>query len=100
MRVNKTLLVGATVTAGSLGWILSSKEKRNQLHNVKEGLVTKFKKRRNVKEGLVTKFKKRRKEDLPVEKGGNPDPGNIEDNSMVSEGAMTSVQYYNEKKQD
>jgi hypothetical protein len=86
MKVNKTLLVGATVTAGSLGWLLSSKEKRNQLHNVKEG--------------IMTKIKKRKTEDLPVEKGGNPDPQNIEDNSMVSEGAMTSVQYYNEKKQD
>jgi hypothetical protein len=86
MKVNKTLLVGATVTAGSLGWLLSSKENRNHLHNMKEG--------------LMTKIKKRRSEDLPVEKGGNPDPQNIEDNSMVSEGAMTSVQYYNEKKQD
>jgi hypothetical protein len=86
MKVNKTLLVGATVTAGSLGWLLSSKENRNHLHNMKEG--------------LMTKIKKRRSEDLPVDKGGNPDPQNIEDNSMVSEGAMTSVQYYNEKKQD
>ncbi len=86
MKLNKTLLVGATVTAGSLGWMLSSKDKRNQLHNMKEG--------------LVTKFKNRKKEDLPVDKGGNPDPSNIEDNSMVSEGAMTSVQYYNEQKQD
>ncbi|MCA1058646.1 hypothetical protein LCL96_06845 [Rossellomorea aquimaris] len=86
MKLNKKILVGATVTAGSLGWALSSKEKRNQLHNMKEG--------------LVTKFKKRKKEDLPLEKGGNPDPSNIEDNSMVSEGAMTSVQYYNEQKQN
>ncbi|BCB03856.1 hypothetical protein [Bacillus sp. KH172YL63] len=86
MKMNKSLLVGATVTAGSLGWILSSKEKRNQLHNMKEG--------------LITKIKKRTKQDLPVEKAGNPDPKNIEDNSMVSEGAMTSVQYYNEQKQD
>ncbi|WP_231893427.1 hypothetical protein [Rossellomorea aquimaris] len=86
MKMNKTLLVSAaTVTAGSLGLILSSKENRNHLHNMKEG--------------VVTKLKKRKKEDLPVEKGGNPDPSNIEDNSMVSEGAMTSVQYYNEQKQ-
>ncbi|MCA1053899.1 hypothetical protein LCM10_02785 [Rossellomorea aquimaris] len=86
MKINKSLVVGATLTAGSVGWFLSSKEKRNHLHNMKQG--------------LVTKFKKRKAEDLPVEKGGHPDPHNIEDNSMVSEGAMTSVQYYNEKKQD
>ncbi|MFO1445148.1 hypothetical protein KDN24_18490 [Bacillus sp. Bva_UNVM-123] len=38
-------------------------------------------------------------EHLPIEKGGNPDPHDIEDNSMVSEGAMYSVKFYNEKKQ-
>lgn len=31
---------------------------------------------------------------------GHPDPQNIPDNKMVSEGAMTSVQYYNEEVQD
>ncbi|GGA39796.1 hypothetical protein [Psychrobacillus lasiicapitis] len=31
---------------------------------------------------------------------GNPDPQDIQDNKMVSEGAMTSVQYYNEEVQD
>lgn len=36
---------------------------------------------------------------LPVEKGGNPHPHDIEDNNMVSEGAMYSVKFYNEKKQ-
>jgi hypothetical protein len=36
-------------------------------------------------------------EQFPIEKGGNPDPYNIEDNNMVSEGAMYSVKFYNEK---
>jgi hypothetical protein len=36
---------------------------------------------------------------FPIKKAGNPDPHDIEDNSMVSEGAMYSVQYYNEKEQ-
>lgn len=31
---------------------------------------------------------------------GHPDPQNIPDNKMVDEGAMTSVQYYNEEVQD
>lgn len=32
-----------------------------------------------------------------IEKGGNPQPQDLEDNNMVSEGAMYSVDYYNEK---
>jgi hypothetical protein len=31
---------------------------------------------------------------------GHPDPHNIPDSKMVDEGAMTSVQYYNEEVQD
>lgn len=31
---------------------------------------------------------------------GHPDPHNTQDNKMVDEGAMTSVQYYNEEVQD
>ncbi|KQU59999.1 hypothetical protein [Rossellomorea marisflavi] len=84
MKINKTFLVGATVTAGSIGWLLSSKEKRNQLHNIRHGIVTKIKKKSR---------------DI-VDKGGVPHPQNVEDNKMVSEGAMTSVQYFNETKQD
>ncbi|KAB2333127.1 hypothetical protein F7731_16445 [Cytobacillus depressus] len=36
---------------------------------------------------------------LPVEKAGNPHPQDIEDNAMVSEGALYSVKYYNQKMQ-
>lgn len=31
---------------------------------------------------------------------GHPDPQDVDDNKMVDEGAMTSVQYYNEEVQD
>jgi len=34
-----------------------------------------------------------------IEKGGNPHPEDFEDNNMVSEGAMYSVDFYNEKMQ-
>jgi len=40
-----------------------------------------------------------RKTDLPIEKAGNPDPEDIQDNNMVSEGAQYSVDYYNKKMQ-
>jgi hypothetical protein len=38
-------------------------------------------------------------ETLPIEKGGHPHPHDLEDNNMVSEGAMYSVQFFNEKMQ-
>ncbi|WP_040207044.1 hypothetical protein [Neobacillus jeddahensis] len=44
---------------------------------------------------IPTVFEK--SEELPIEKGGNPHPHDIDDNNMVSEGAMYSVQFYNEK---
>ena len=36
-------------------------------------------------------------ENLPIKKGGNPHPHDIEDHNMVSEGAQYSIQFYNEK---
>jgi hypothetical protein len=36
---------------------------------------------------------------IPVEKAGNPDPHDVEDNKMVSEGSMYGVNYYNENLQ-
>jgi len=41
---------------------------------------------------------KHQKSDLTS--AGHPDPHDIPDNNMVDEGAMTSVQYYNEEVQD
>lgn len=40
------------------------------------------------------------KEDFPIEKAGNPDPHDIEDNKMVDEGSQYAVQYHDEKKDD
>ncbi|WLR54331.1 hypothetical protein LC048_18070 [Mesobacillus subterraneus] len=37
---------------------------------------------------------------IPVQKAGNPDPMDVEDNKMVSEGAMYGVNYYNENLQE
>ncbi|MDR7071312.1 hypothetical protein [Fictibacillus barbaricus] len=36
---------------------------------------------------------------LPINKAGHPDPMDVDDNKMVDEGAMYSVNYYNDKKQ-
>ncbi|MDP4161928.1 MAG: hypothetical protein Q8906_03305 [Bacillota bacterium] len=37
---------------------------------------------------------------LPIEKAGHPDPHDIDDNNMVSEGAMYGVHYYNKTEQE
>nr|WP_239587442.1 hypothetical protein [Bacillus pakistanensis] len=69
--------------------MLTSKENRNKIHNLSEKLKYKWKSFRSNE--LSNK--------LPIKKGGNPDPMNVEDNKMVSEGALTSVTYYNAKEQ-
>lgn len=38
-----------------------------------------------------------KKPSLPLDKAGHPDPNDIEDNKMVSEGSMYPVEYYNKK---
>ncbi|KKI94148.1 hypothetical protein WQ54_01015 [Bacillus sp. SA1-12] len=68
-------------------WV-SSKPNRIKLENTFRDL------KRKVKPSAIDKSNS-----LPVEKGGHPDPQDIEDNKMVSEGAMYSVKFYNEKKQ-
>lgn len=66
----------------------SSKPNRIKLENV-------FREwKRKIKPSAIEK-----NSNLPVEKGGHPDPHDIGDNKMVGEGAMYSVRYYNEKKQ-
>lgn len=50
----------------------------------------------SLKNKLVPLKKKKR---LPIEKGGYPDPLDVEDNKMVSEGSMYSVNYFNETQQ-
>ena len=63
----------------------------NKLNRIKaENFLREWK--RKVKPTVYAKS-----EQFPIEKGGNPDPHDIEDNNMVSEGAMYSVKFYNEK---
>ncbi|UII56486.1 hypothetical protein LS684_03095 [Cytobacillus spongiae] len=47
----------------------------------------------------VMNSKPTKQKSFPVEKAGNPHPQDFEDNKMVSEGAMYSVDYYNQKEQ-
>lgn len=45
----------------------------------------------------VNSFMEAQKQGVHEEETGNPNPYHEEDNNMVNEGAMTSVQYYNEE---
>ncbi|MGG5252271.1 hypothetical protein ACQYAD_01840 [Neobacillus sp. SM06] len=48
---------------------------------------------------IKNKFTSSDNKGLPIKKAGHPDPMDIEDNKMVSEGSLYGVQYYNKTKQ-
>lgn len=48
----------------------------------------------------VNSYIESQKNKMDITKTGHSDPHDIDDNNMVDEGAMTSVQYYNEEVQD
>ncbi|MBU8880525.1 hypothetical protein BGM26_16340 [Bacillus sp. FJAT-29790] len=78
-------IMAAGIGVSAVIW-LSSKPNRIKAEN----LLREWK--RKIKPTIFDKSK-----NLPIEKGGNPHPHDLEDNNMVSEGAMYSVQFYNEK---
>ena len=85
--VMKRALMIVGIGASASIW-LSSKSNRVKLEN----LLRDWK--RMIRPSSYVKNKS-----LPIEKGGNPHPYDLEDNKMVSEGAMYSVNFYNEKLQ-
>jgi hypothetical protein len=54
----------------------------------------------NTKAKVNSFMKAQKHNNSDLTSAGHPDPHNIPDNKMVDEGAMTSVQYYNEEVQD
>lgn len=85
IKVKSMVMVGMGTSV--MVWV-SSKKNRIKVENVFRDW------KRKVKPSAIDKC-----QSLPVEKGGHPDPHDLEDNNMVSEGAMYSVKYYNEIKQ-
>jgi len=83
--LSMSTLLGVGVGASAVMW-LSHKPNRIKAENLLRDWKRKIK---------PTVFEK--SEELPIEKGGHPHPHDLEDNNMVSEGAMYSVQFYNEK---
>lgn len=87
MKLAMTSLMAVGLGASAAVW-LSSKPNRIKA----ESLLREWK--RKIKPSPFEKS-----ENLPIKKGGIPHPHDIEDNKMVDEGAMYSVQFYNEKMQ-
>jgi hypothetical protein len=87
-KSNKSLLL-AGLAAGAYAYF-SKKENRDKALVAFNNTKTKV--------NSYMESQKYNRSDL-TEKG-NPDPYDTQDNNMVDEGAMTSVQYYNEEVQD
>jgi hypothetical protein len=79
MKLKPSLLVSAAA-AGAGIW-MSKKENQAKMQNMMES--------------VKNKWNNRSKDDTHIHKTGNPHPHDVEDNTMVSEGAQTSVHYYN-----
>lgn len=83
MAKNRSLLL-AGLAAGAYAYF-SKKENRDKAMEAFNNTKDK-----------VNSFMEAQKQEVNKEETGNPSPYHEEDNNMVNEGAMTSVQYYNE----
>lgn len=85
----KNTLLLATLAAGAYAYF-SKKENRDKAQVAFNNMKTK-----------VDSFIAAQKvQNEPHTKAGHPDPYDVPDNEMVSEGAQTSVHYYNEEVQE
>ena len=82
MQTKSAVMLG--VGAAAL-WMAMKPENKNKLTN----MATQMK----------DKIMPSKPDVIPVQKAGNPDPLDLEDNKMVSEGSMYGVNYYNENLQ-
>jgi hypothetical protein len=88
-NLKQALLIGAGAAAA---WVaMNPKDNVNKVKNVTASLKEKM---------TSSKFKEEEVEVVPVVKAGNPDPLDVEDNKMVSEGSMYGVNYYSENRQE
>lgn len=85
---NNNLLL-ATIAAGAYAYF-SKKENRDKAQVAFNNMKTKA-------ESLINSQKMNRN---PETKVGHSDPYDLQDNKMVSEGAQTSVHYYNHEVED
>jgi hypothetical protein len=88
----KTLISGLAISTVSVGITTYLLKDKSNLDKIK-GFI------QSVKKTVPYKSSTQKLVSFPIHKAGHPDPMDIEDNKMVSEGSMFPVQYYNEKKQ-
>lgn len=88
-KKRKNGLLLATIAAGAYAYF-SKKENRDKAQVALNNVKTKV-------DSFMQSQKLNRS---PETKVGHPDPYDISDNEMVSEGAQTSVHYYNQKVED
>lgn len=88
-KKKKNTLLLATLAAGAYAYF-SKKENRDKAQVAFNNMKTK----------VESFIESQRVQSEPETKAGNPDPYDIQDNNMVSEGAQTSVHYYNQEVQD
>ena len=88
MAKNKSLLL-AGLAAGAYAYF-SKKENRDKA-------IVAF---NNTKSKVNAYIESQKHQQSDLTNAGHPDPHDIPDNKMVDEGAMTSVQYYNDEVQD
>ncbi|MDG5789192.1 hypothetical protein QA612_17170 [Evansella sp. AB-P1] len=88
--MNKWLTSTALVSAVAVGSYLMNKQDNRE----KVGHYW------NRMKAIVKRETKEEHEPYYVEKVGHSDPYDVEDNSMVDEGAVYSINYYNRKKQN
>ncbi len=89
MARKKNTLLLATMAAGAYAYF-SKKENRDKAQVAFNNMKTKV-------DSFIESQKVQRN---PESKAGHPDPYDAEDNQMVSEGAQTSVHYYNQEVQE
>ncbi|MGX1191795.1 hypothetical protein [Metabacillus sp. SLBN-84] len=84
----KALISGiaiSTVGVGVTSYLLKDKANREKVTEFVQSTKNK-----------IPYFSRKNTDSFPVEKAGHPDPEDIDDNTMVSEGSMYPVQYYDE----
>ena len=86
-NLKQALVIGASAAAA---WVAANpKENTQKIKDASLGLKDK-----------ISALRRPGGDDTPVTKAGNPDPQDIEDNQMVSEGSMYGVNFYNQNKQE
>lgn len=85
----KNTLLLATLAAGTYAYF-SKKENRDKAQVAFNNMKTK----------VESFIESQKLQNTPETNAGYPDPYDFQDNEMVSEGAQTSVHYYNQEVQD